>query len=160
MRLLGLVFAWALSSLVAYVLAAAASQQVVLAGVRRYEAVSLSENLRTTLEAVVAQPIGTLYLLVIAIGFLVAFYVANLVKAVVPALSGIAYPTAGAVAIVAALVVMRARYDIVPILGAQETYGFWLQILAGVVGGVVFELVRPEDREARALRREARRPPR
>ena len=153
MRTLGLLFAWALSAIVAYVLAAVASQQVVLAGVSRYEAVGLSENVRTTLDAIVAQPIGTLYLLVIAIGFAVAFYVANLVKAALPALSGIAYPTAGAVAIVAALVLMRAQYDIVPILGAQSTLGFWLQVLAGVVGGVVFELARPKDRDEQARRR-------
>ena len=153
MRTLGLLFAWALSAVVAYVLAAVASQQVVLAGVSRYEAVGLSENVRTTLDAIVAQPIGTLYLAVIAIGFAVAFYVANLVKAALPALSGIAYPTAGAVAIVAALVLMRAQYDIVPILGAQSTLGFWLQVLAGVVGGVVFELARPKDRDEQARRR-------
>lgn len=153
MRTLGLIFAWGLSAVVAYVLAAIASQQVVLAGVNAYESVSLSENVSTTLSAIVAQPIGTLYFLVIAVGFLVAFYVANLVKAVVPALSGIAYPTAGAVAIVAALVLMRAQYDIVPILGAQSAYGFWLQVLAGVIGGVVFEIARPKDRDERTRRR-------
>ena len=154
MRTLGLFFAWALSAIVAYVLAAIASQQVVLAGVGAYKDVSLSENVQTTLAAIVAQPIGTLYVLVIAVGFLIAFYVADLIKAVLPRLSGIAYPTAGAVAIVVALVLMRAQYDIVPILGAQSTYGFWLQVLAGVIGGVVFEILRPKDRDERAgLRR-------
>ena len=146
MRLLGLLIAWLGAALVAYVLAAVASQQVVLSGIDAYRPVPLGVNLRTTLDALVAQPIGTLYFAVIAIGFLVAFYVANLVKAFVPALSGIAYPTAGAAAIVAALVLMRAQYDIVPILGAQSAYGFWLQVAAGVLGGVVFELARPKDR--------------
>ena len=153
MRVLGSFFAWALASLVAYVLAGVASQQVVLAGVDAYREVPLGLNARTTLAALVALPIGALYLGVIALGFVLAFYVASLVKAALPRLSGIAYPTAGAVAIVVALVLMRARYDVVPILGAQTTYGFWLQVAAGVIGGIVFEIVRPKGREAARARR-------
>ena len=153
MRLLGLMFAWLVSALVAYVLAGIASQQVVLAGVRQYRDVPVGVNVATTLDALVAMPIGALYLGVIAVGFLVAFYVANLVKAALPALSGIAYPTAGAVAIVIALVWMRARYDIVPILGAQEAYGFWLQVAAGAVGGILFEVLRPKTEEEALARR-------
>lgn len=152
MRLMGLFFAWLAASVAAYVLAAIASHQVVLSGVDAYKDVPLALNVRTTLDAIVAQPIGTQYLAVIAIGFLVAFYIANLVKAALPVLSRIAYPTAGAAAIVTALVIMRAQFDIVPILGAQSTYGFWLQIAAGVIGGIVFEIARPKDAPVRKRR--------
>lgn len=153
MRFFGNVAAWVTASLVAYLLAAVASHQVVLAGVDRYRDVDLGTNLRTTFEAVFAQPQVVQYVLVILIAFAVAFFVADVVKALLPVLAAAAYPVAGGLAIYTALVIMEGVYGVVPILGAQETLGMWLQIAAGVVGGIVFELLRPKPREERRYHR-------
>lgn len=156
MRFFGNIAAWVTASLVTYVLAAIASHQVVLAGVDRYKGVDVGTNLRTTVEAVFAQPQVVSFLIAILIGFAVAFFVADIVKALIPVLAPIAYPTAGALAIVAMLKVMEGVYGVVPILGAQETWGFWLQIAAGVIGGIVFELLRPKSKEEIAARERRR----
>lgn len=156
MRLFGTAAAWLVAGIVTYLLSAIASHQVVLAGVDRYRDVDLGTNLRTTGEAVLAQPQLTQLLAVILVGFAVAFFVADIVKALVPALTPIAYPVAGGLAIYAALRLMEAVYGVVPILGAQEAVGMWLQVAAGVVGGLVFELARPKSREELALREDAR----
>ena len=151
MRLFGTVIAWALSSLVAYALGSIASTQVMLAGVERVgREVAFADNWRTTL----ADLMGFWqYGVVIALGFLVAFFVANLVKAVLPSLSRVAYPVAGAAAVAAALALMEANYGIIPVLGAQESLGYWLQLGAGAVGGFVFEVIRPKARDEVAARR-------
>lgn len=157
MRFLGVLFAWIAASVVAYLLGAAASSMVVLEGVRSVgRAASFEDRL-----GMIVHDWGAMYayLVVILIGFAIAFFVADLIKSLVPALAGIAYPTAGAVAIVAALLIMRASFGVVPILGAQDGLGLWLQIGAGVIGGVVFELLRPKARdevEERRLRKARR----
>ena len=153
MRLFGVLFAWFLASVATYLCAAAASSHVVIEGVRSVgRAVGFGERM-----GMIVHDWGAMYayLLVILIGFAVAFFVADLVKSLVPALAPIAYPTAGAVAIVAALEIMRAVYGVVPVLGAQDALGLWLQIGAGVIGGIVFELTRPKARDELADRRPA-----
>jgi hypothetical protein len=157
MRFIGNVAAWITAGIVAYVLAAIASHQVVLAGVSRYREVDVATNLSSTAEAVVAQPQLTQLLLVILIAFAIAFFVADLVKALLPVLAPVAYPVAGGLAIFAALKLMEARFGVMPVLGAQEALGLWLLIGAGVVGGIVFELLRPKPKEERRAARRRRR---
>lgn len=79
--------------------------------------------------------------LVMALGLLVGFLVAAVLKRVLKPLAPIAYPLAGAVAVGAALTVMGMAFDgITPIAGARTTIGFGLQCLAGAVGGLVFSV--------------------
>ena len=154
MRLMGVLFAWLLAAAAAYVVGAAASSHLVLEGlVSIGREVGFGDRL-----GMIAHDLGAMlaYLAVILIGFAIAFFVADLVKSLVPALAGIAYPTAGAVAVVTALEIMRLNYGIVPLLGAQDTLGYWLQIGAGVVGGIVFELLRPKARDEIDTRRRRR----
>jgi hypothetical protein len=68
------------------------------------------------------------------------------VKAALPALSAIAFPTAGGAAMAAILELMKLRYEVYPILGAQEPWGYAFQVLAGVVGGLTFAMLRPKLR--------------
>lgn len=76
---------------------------------------------------------------VIAIGLLIAFLVAAGLRRVFKPLAGIAYPLAGAAALVAALTLMSIQFDgITPIAGARGTIGMALQALAGAIGGFVF----------------------
>ncbi len=79
-----------------------------------------------------------LYLMVIGIGFLIAFLIAAVLKRFLPMLAAIAYPLAGAVAIGAALGLMYIQFQTVPISGARSGFGFFAQMLAGAVGGWVF----------------------
>ena len=153
MRLFGVLFAWAVAGVVAYLCAATASSHVVIEGVRSVgRAVTMGDRF-----GMIAHDWGAMYayLFVILIGFAVAFFVADLVKSLVPVLAPIAYPTAGALAIVTALKIMQGVFGIIPVIGAQDALGLWLQIGAGVVGGVVFELMRPKARDEMAERRRA-----
>ncbi|WP_051882012.1 hypothetical protein [Parvularcula oceani] len=147
MRFFGIVTAWLAASLAAYLLGSAASTQVTLAGIEALgRDVPLGVNLRTVLHDLGAM---ISYFAVIALGFAIAFYIASLVAAALPRLSPIAYPAAGGAAIATALALMTWRYGVTPILGAQEAYGFWLQVGAGVLGGLVFELFRPKPLRSR-----------
>lgn len=142
MGILRLTGAWFGGGLVGYILAALTSQFVVLAGLAGLGLdISVSDWLGSLFHAVLNMP---LYLIVILLGFAIAFPIARLAKRFLPSLSTIAYPTAGGVAIGTALGLMHAHFGVFPILGAQETYGLFLQILAGAVGGFVFEQLRPK----------------
>jgi hypothetical protein len=78
------------------------------------------------------------YAPIIAVGFLIAFLIAAGVVRRLPHLRNIGYTLAGAVAIVVALVVMKALLDITGIASARSALGFIAQAIAGAVGGWVF----------------------
>ena len=80
----------------------------------------------------------TLYAIIIAVGFLIAFIIATILKRFLPSLAGAAYPIAGAAAIGVALGLMYMNFQTVPISGARGTFGFLAQILSGALGGWVF----------------------
>ncbi|MBB4658432.1 hypothetical protein [Parvularcula dongshanensis] len=154
MRFLGTIVAWLAASVIAYVLASIASTQVVLSGV---ESVGRDVPLNVNIDTTVADIAGLRsYFVVILIGFAIAFFVANLVAAMLPALAPIAYPVGGGMAVAVALFIMKSRYGVMPILGAQTELGLWLQIAAGVLGGLAFELFRPRTEEERAQRLDGR----
>jgi|JI9StandDraft_2_1071091.scaffolds.fasta_scaffold163671_2 hypothetical protein len=75
---------------------------------------------------------------VIAIALAIGFVIAALLRKPLPKLAGIAYPLAGAVAVVVALSAMKYSYDITPIAGARGTFGLPLFALAGALGGWIF----------------------
>ena len=153
MRFFGNIVAWLAAGILAYVLASVASTQVVLSGIEGVgRDVPLGVNVSTTLDDIVGL---RRYLVVILIGFAVAVFVATML----PALAPIAYPAAGGTAVAVALLVMERLYGVVPILGAQTDLGLWLQIAAGVLGGIAFEVFRPrsgEELAASHARRAAR----
>lgn len=81
---------------------------------------------------------------VVAIGFLIAFPIAALLKRALRPLAGIAYPLAGAAALAAALVLMPIFLNLdgmTPLAGTRGTLGFALQGLAGALGGLVFAAI-------------------
>lgn len=79
-----------------------------------------------------------LYLVIIAVALLLGFLIAMLVKRLLPGLSRVAFPVAGAAAIGATLGLMYLQFQTVPISGARSTMGFLSQILAGGIGGWIF----------------------
>ncbi|MEO0549679.1 MAG: hypothetical protein AAFZ91_07145 [Pseudomonadota bacterium] len=143
MRFLRALGAWFAGGVAGYIAAALASQAVVLAGLAQLGlGISLADGAGSLSHAVLNMPF---YLIVILLGFAIAFFIARQVKRVAPAsIHAIAYPLAGATAIAAALGLMHRQFGVFPILGAQETYGLILQIAAGAVGGFVFEALRPK----------------
>jgi hypothetical protein len=72
---------------------------------------------------------------VTALGFAIAFFIASRLYRFAPTL---AYPLAGAVAIAAALLLMKLQFDMSPIAGARTPFGLGLMIAAGAIGGLVF----------------------
>lgn len=75
---------------------------------------------------------------VVAIALAIGFVIAAVLRPRLPALAWIAYPLAGAAAVVTALVAMKYSYDITPIAGARGTLGLPLFALVGAVGGWIF----------------------
>ena len=134
--------AWFAAGLVGYICAALASQAVVLAGLAQLGLdMSFGDASGSLVHAVFNMPA---LLIVILLGYAIAFGVARQVKKLLPNLSAIAYPVAGGAAIGAALGLMHMQFGVFPILGAQETYGLILQILSGAAGGAAFEALRPK----------------
>lgn len=79
-----------------------------------------------------------LYLVVIAIGLLIAFCVMALFKRVLPVPGALMYAVGGALAMFVILWSMRELGSLTPIAGARGALGMSLQCLAGTVGGAVF----------------------
>ncbi len=82
---------------------------------------------------------------VLAAGLVVAFLIAWGVKRILRPLAPIAYPTAGAAAVLAAVMFVEQQLGggAGVLGGAREPVGVALQGLAGGVGGLVFALLRP-----------------
>lgn len=72
---------------------------------------------------------------IVALGFAIAFFIASKLYRFAPPL---AYPLAGAVAIAAALGLMKLQFSMSPIAGARTTEGLVLMILTGAIGGIIF----------------------
>ena len=75
---------------------------------------------------------------VVAIALAIGFAIAAFLRPRLPSLAWMAYPLAGAAAIVVALVAMKFSYDITPIAGARGPLGLPLSALVGAVGGWIF----------------------
>ena len=79
-----------------------------------------------------------LYLVIILIGFSIAFPIAAALRKALPKLAKIGYPLAGAAAIGAALGLMYLQFETVPISGANNAFGFIMQLVTGALGGAIF----------------------
>ncbi len=88
-----------------------------------------------------ALPLGAVIAAALGFGFLIASFL----KRRLIALAWIAYPLAGATAVGAALLLMKAAMDITPIAGARTTPGLLLMAAAGALGGLIFARLRPKS---------------
>lgn len=88
---------------------------------------------------------GSLYIIFIAIGLLIAFLVGLLVFHVARFGRPIVFAVAGGVAMAVMLFAMKNLFFGVQLVaGARDMTGFLMQILAGVIGGLIFAgLTRP-----------------
>jgi len=85
---------------------------------------------------------------VAAVGFAIAFPVAAAAGRFLPRWRPIAYPLAGAAAIVTALLLMNVVLGMMPLAGARSTLGLVAQGVAGAVGGYVFGAISRRSRTA------------
>ena len=86
-----------------------------------------------------------MYGVIIAIALLLGFTIAAGVKRILKPLAPIAYPTAGAAAMLVMLIFAEQALGggAGIIGGARDAFGVTLQCLAGFIGGGVFALLRP-----------------
>jgi hypothetical protein len=87
----------------------------------------------------------TMYGFIIAIALLLGFLVAFGVKRILKPLAPIAYPVAGAAAMLVTLVLVEQQLGggAGIIGGARDAFGLSLQCLAGFIGGGLFAMLRP-----------------
>lgn len=143
MRILRTFIAFTLSVVVTYILASSFYTQQVIA---KMAAVGAEYSAQQQLDTYTANYAGLWQLgAMTAIAFLIAFPVAFAVKRVIKPLAAVAYPAAGA----AAILVMLAAIEQVlgggagVIGGARDAVGLSMQALAGFIGGAVFAFSRP-----------------
>jgi hypothetical protein len=143
-KLLG---AFVAAAMVAYVAAVAfisenvISEQIAVGGV--YTVQQELEAFGLNLIGLAARGYGP----VLAIGLLLAFVAAAMIKRVLRPLAPIVYPVAGAAAVLSVLLLID-RFMAPPgiggaIPGARSSLEIGLQSLAGALGGIAFELLRP-----------------
>ena len=103
---------------------------------------------RLSMTAYDLQHLGSLYILFIAGGMLIAFLSGFGVYHLAGVGRPIVFAVAGGVAMAVMLMLMKpAFFGVQVIAGARDTSGFIMQILAGVIGGLVFSyLNRSRDR--------------
>lgn len=134
-----------LATAVAATLATIASTQFVLAGLADF-GVALPAGTRLAMTLHDLGAMGPRYGALIAAGFVVALPVAGLLGRVgdrfagsrSTALRGARFALAGATAMAAILLSMRALLALMPIAGARSTAGFAVQLACGAVGGWLY----------------------
>lgn len=139
--ILRLILAFLAAVVVTSALAAVASTQFVLAELARLGVeIGIGDRLAMTGQDAIGM--GTTYLPVVGVGFLLAFGIAALViRYLLPQWSVLGYTLAGFTAILVIILTMIAVFGLVPIAGARSMAGILSQCLAGAVGGYLFARV-------------------
>ena len=131
------------AALVTYVVAAGFYTQQIIA---KQVAVGATYSLAQDINALLLNIVGLWqYGATLAIGLLLGFVVGARVKRWLTPLAPVAYPIAGATAVLAVLMLIETMYSggVGAIGGARDGLGIFLQCLAGFIGGGVFERLRP-----------------
>jgi hypothetical protein len=150
--------AFGVAFLVAYGLAATFYAQTIIGELQALGVeVSLADRLRHSVDDVIGMTDSAFgwmgsYASVMLIALLVAFPVALLVKAVLKPLAPIAYPVAGAAAVGLVVYLIYKTQGPGAVAAIREPVGIALQMLAGLVGGIVFSLLRPVSKPIEAAR--------
>jgi len=142
MGFLRVVLGYVVAVVVAGALAAAFSAETVA---QRLEGmgheVSLSDRLGWYAYDAMNMP---MFYIILAVAFLIGFLVAFGLKRILTALAPVAYPLAGFFALMAALSLMPLAFDgIIPIAGARTWLGLIFVSVAGLIGGLLFAMIRP-----------------
>lgn len=142
MKFLRIIGAYVAAAAVTYLAAAIFYTQQIIA---KQAAIGAVYSPGQQLETYVANLLGlTLYGEVIAAALLIGFVVAAGLKRVLKPLAPVAYPLAGAGAVLAVIVLIEntaAAGGAGAIGGARDALGLALQGLAGALGGAVFSAI-------------------
>lgn len=79
----------------------------------------------------------------VGVGLLIAFIAAGFVARLTPSLRWFVFMVAGAVAMLAIFVLLKANLGTVGLFGARGPVGQALQAMAGAIGGLVFSILKP-----------------
>ena len=136
--LIGFILSW----LVAYAASVGFYTQQVLGGYKDLGLeISLSKGFATYTDNFIGQLSGVSFGAMFLIALAIAFLVAALLKRALKPLAPIAYPVAGAAGIGGLLALIETLYPGVGVFGGARTaVGFGLQMVAGLFGGIVFSL--------------------
>lgn len=132
------------SAFTAYILAAAFYTHQILA---KQAAIGAIYTAAQQAETYWSNAVGLwAYGIVIAVALGIGFLTAAAVKRVLRPLAPLAYPLAGATAILTALVLIESQLGGGAGImgGALSAFGMALQAVAGLIGGVVFHIVKDE----------------
>lgn len=136
--------AYVISIIATYVLSVVFYTQQVIVKMQAVGAVySSQQQINTYMENLSGLWIlGAMIAIALLLGFVVAFFVKRVAKPLAP----IAYPVAGAAAILVMLTLIEQQLGggAGVIGGARDATGLALQALAGLLGGVVFASIRPQ----------------
>lgn len=144
MSILRIVIAFVAAAVVTYVASSALYTEQVIAAQQAIGAnYTAAQQIETYVANIAGQgQLGAMY----AIGLLVAFLIAAILKRVLKPLAPIAYPLAGAAAVLTviwAIETFMASGNNGALAGARGLIGMTLQGLAGAVGGLVFAILLP-----------------
>lgn len=137
-RVVSHVIKWVIACLIAVVLAVISQTQFVLARLSQLGAdVSIGDRLSTTLFDI--QHLGSFYGLFIAVALGIAFLVSGLLYHFIKFGRPIIYAVAGGTAIFVLLFSMKtAFFNIHIIAGARDFFGISLQVIIGILAGLIF----------------------
>lgn len=139
------IFVFVVSVVITYFLATLFYTQQILSGYQAIGAVITTQDQLTTFVENFAGL--TIYGVILTIALLVGFLVAWLLKKILRPLALVAYPVAGGVSVFVTIILIESQLGggAGIIGGARTTIGMALQALAGLVGGIAFELLRPKN---------------
>lgn len=146
---LRILLAWALGAIVAAGLGVIFQTQNLIGRLVDIGAdISFSERISMTLYDL--QYLGSLYIVFVAAGALVAYLAGLVVYRIAGFGRPIVFAVAGGVAMAVMLMLMKqAFFGVQMIAGARDMAGFSMQMVAGAVGGLVFALAsRPKASKA------------
>jgi hypothetical protein len=148
-RILRYGIAFGVAAVVTYVLAATFYAQTIIGELTKLGVeVSFMDRVRHSIDDILGMTdsafgVRATYAVVLVAGLLVAFPVALGVKAVLKPLARIAYPVAGAAAVGMVVFLIWKTQGPGAVAAIREPLGVALQVLAGLIGGIVFAVLRP-----------------
>ncbi len=140
--LLKVIVSYLAAGVTAAVLACFAATQFTLAGLSNFGMdVSIADRISATVHDVIGM--GPPYMAVIGVGFLIAFAFTALLLRWAPGSRGLWFSVSGAVAIVAAILIIKYFLGGTIIGAARSPLGLACQGLAGAAGGWLFAQILP-----------------
>lgn len=129
---------WFFASVITAVLATILSTQFVIAALADIGAnVNLAKRLSMTFADL--KGLAPLYFVFLSLGLVIALLTAGALYKLVKKLRLVIFIFAGAIAVAVTLLLMeKVFFDVPLIAGARSGFGFFMQMIAGAVGGYVF----------------------